>query len=109
MRLISSNTWFLEIIQGLTVTESLQQGVLHPVEFRLDEVKTVALESLRIMDKLAEHIVYDLVIPKLDKDKKMNQVKRDRNGFPIITGGRAEAEETTVGAVMKELGLDATA
>ena len=30
MRLISSNTWFLEIIQGLTVTESLQQGVLHP-------------------------------------------------------------------------------
>jgi len=33
MRLISSNTWFLEIIQGLTVTESLQQGVLHPMEY----------------------------------------------------------------------------
>ena len=73
--------------------------------FKLTDIKIIANQSLHLMDGLAAHVVYDLVLPRLDRSENFAQPKRDANGWPMIKDARFEVEETTVGNVLKELGI----
>jgi hypothetical protein len=76
-----------------------------PIPLKVSDIRQIAEEALSIIDGVAAHVLYDLVLPKLDRSQKFLHARRDANGHVVIRDNRMVPEEVTVEEVLRELGL----
>lgn len=76
-----------------------------PVSFTVDELIQWAESAFRTIDGLADYLFRHHLIPSFDYQKKIRQLVRDKNGWPIIIDGRPQTEEMTIADYMFKFGI----
>ncbi len=75
------------------------------VSFTVDELMQWAESAFRTIDGLADYLFRHHLLPSFDYQKKIRQLVRDKNGWPIIKDGRPQTEEMTIADYMFKFGI----
>jgi hypothetical protein len=75
------------------------------VPFTVDELMQWAESAFRTIDGLADYLFRHHLLPSFDYQKKIRQLVRDKNGWPIIKDGRPQTEEMTIADYMFKFGI----
>ncbi|MDA0806456.1 MAG: hypothetical protein O2983_12375 [Planctomycetota bacterium] len=75
------------------------------VSFTVDELIQWAESAFRTIDGLADYLFRHHLLRSFDYQKKIPQIVRDKNGWPIIKDGRLQTEEMTIANYMFKFGI----
>lgn len=75
------------------------------VSFTVDELTQWAEAAFRTIDGLADYLFRHHLLHSFDYQKKIPQLVRDKNGWPIIKDGILQTEEMTIADYMFKSGI----
>lgn len=69
------------------------------------DIGTAGWQALKAMNEVAAFVIYDGLLPAIDRDATVRRPARDRDGLPIVRNRLFTHETVSLGQVLDEVGL----